>query len=155
MHTSILIAAGVVAALSLFGCCSSKPGSLAAPPSQAAAPTTKLAAASSSIVRRPVPGDLPSFGEPSAATIRVAVFGMEGTVRRPGYYYLPRGAVVRDAVVAAQGLGEFTWWRIYSGLERSKPDGSFDLIRFTRNRRAEEQIELQDGDRLYCGHEAY
>jgi hypothetical protein len=80
---------------------------------------------------------------------------MGGTVRRPGYYYLPRGAVVRDAVEAAQGLYDFTWWRYYSGLERPKPDGSFEVIRFTRNRSVEELIELQEGDRLYFGHEVY
>lgn len=74
---------------------------------------------------------------------------------RPGYYYLPKGAVVRDAAEAAKGLGRLTGWGFHSGLERPKPDGSFDVIRFTRNRSIEEQIELQDGDRLYFGHEVY
>jgi hypothetical protein len=80
---------------------------------------------------------------------------MNGTVRRPGYYFLSKGAVVRDAVEAAQGLGDFTGWRNYSGLERPKPDGSFEVVRFTQNRSAEEQIVLEDGDRLYFGHEVY
>jgi protein involved in polysaccharide export with SLBB domain len=80
---------------------------------------------------------------------------MNGTVRRPGYYHLRKGAVVRDAVKAAQGLGGFTWWRDYSGVERPKQDGFFEVFRFTRNRRAEEQIVLQDGDRIYFGYEVY
>jgi protein involved in polysaccharide export with SLBB domain len=87
--------------------------------------------------------------------IRVIVFGMNGTVRRPGYYYLPHGAVVRDAIEAAQGLDDFAWWRDYSGIERQKSDGSFQVIHFTRNRKAEEQILLLNGDRIYFGHETY
>ena len=85
----------------------------------------------------------------------MAVSGMPHTVRRPGYYDLPRGAVVRDAVEAAQGLSEFTWWRTYSGIERQKPVGTLDVIRFTQNHAREEQIVLQEGDRIYFGHEVY
>jgi hypothetical protein len=69
-----------------------------------------------------VPPDLPTFGSPAAGSIRVAVFGMTGTIARPGYYHLPHGALVRDAVEAAQGLGEFTWWSL-SMIERRTPDG--------------------------------
>src|SRR5262245_15201379 len=108
-----------------------------------------------SAVRWHVPSGLPVFGTPTANSIRVAIFGMPQTVSRPGYYHLPQGTVVRDAVEAAGGLSPFTWWRIYSGLQRPKPDGSWEIIVFTRNRTAEEQILLQDGDHLYFGHEAY
>jgi len=113
------------------------------------------APATSPTVGRSVPPDLPTLGTPTSDSIRVAVSGMPHTVRRPGYYDLPRGAVVRDAVEAAQGLSEFTWWRTYSGIERQKPVGTLDVIRFTQNRAREEQIVLQEGDRIYFGHEVY
>jgi protein involved in polysaccharide export with SLBB domain len=80
---------------------------------------------------------------------------MDDTVKRPGYYHLPKGAVVRDAVEAAGGLGRITFWRIYSGIARPMPDGRLEVIRFTRDRAGEEQILLQDGDGIYFGHEVY
>jgi protein involved in polysaccharide export with SLBB domain len=79
---------------------------------------------------------------------------MRGAVKRPGYYCLPAGAVVRDAVEAAQGFGIMQWSH-YSGIERQKPDGSSEIIHFTHDRKAEEQILLRNGDRIYFGHEAY
>jgi protein involved in polysaccharide export with SLBB domain len=80
---------------------------------------------------------------------------MNSTVQRPGFYYLPQGAIVRDAVKAAKGLSDFTWWRSYSGIERPRPDGLFNVFVFSDNRDAEELILLQDGDRIYFGHEVY
>lgn len=155
MRTSVVITSGFGFVLLLVGCHSLTPRTPASPQPQTVATAQTPGTATSQTVPWPVPPDLQTFGNPSDAAIRVAVFGMPGTVRRPGYYYLPKGSVVRDAVEAAQGLGDFTWWRNYSGLERPRPDGSFEVIRFTRNRRAEEQIVLRDGDGLYFGHEVY
>lgn len=151
MRTFIFISTSLVAALVASGCHSpSRNREVPVTPVTSQVPESKLFI--SQTVRWPVPADLPTFGTPTPNSIRVAVFGMGGTVRRPGYYHLPRGAVVRDAVDAAQGLGDFTWWRNYSGIERPRSEGSFEVIRFTRNRTAEEQILLQDGDRIYFGH---
>jgi hypothetical protein len=104
---------------------------------------------------RIAPSDLPIFGSPTTNSIRVAVFGMGKTVKRPGYYYLPSDAVVRDAVEAAQGVDDFTSWNGYSGIERPQPDGTLEVIRYTRDMMANEQIPLKDGDSLFFGHEVY
>lgn len=103
----------------------------------------------------PVPEDFPTFGTGTQQSMRVAVFGYG--VNRPGYYYLPRGATVHDAIEAAQGLNTLVaWHRPYSGIERQRPDGSVQTIWFTRaGRSTEERIDLHDGDRLCISHEVY
>ncbi|MFO1452649.1 MAG: hypothetical protein U1F61_31070 [Opitutaceae bacterium] len=154
MHTSI-IKLNLITAVLLVGCHSRRNETQDNPPPKTVAPFLSAGTPLLRGTRWPVPEDLPSFGTASASSILVAVFGMRGAVRRPGYYYLPKGSVVRDAVEAAQGLGRLTWWQSYSGLERPKLDGSFEVISFTKNRSVEEQIELFDGDRLYFGHEVY
>jgi hypothetical protein len=78
---------------------------------------------------------------------------MYGTVNQPGYYYLPPGSIVRDAVEAAHGFGMMMGWR-YSGMERPTANGSFEVIRF-RNRDTGEQLPLRNGDSLYFGHEVF
>gem|GEM_PF-2426157 len=132
---------------------------MAATPSGCHSPNAPKAAAYESNnlreARWTVPPDLPTFGTPADNSIRVAIFGLYGAVNRPGYYYLPQGSFVRDAVEAADGLGQFAWWRIYSGVQRPKPNGFWEVIRFTRNRTKEEQIVLQDGDQIYFGREVY
>lgn len=149
MGTRVITSTGLALTILVSGCRSTHPTADVA----GADPSTVRAA--SPTAGRAVPPDLPTFGAPVADSIRVAVFGMTHTVRRPGFYHLPRGAVVREAVEAAQGLSDFTWWRTYSGIERIKPGGGLELIRFTRDRAREEQIVLQDGDKIYFGHEVY
>jgi len=149
MSTRFITSAAIALTLLVSGCRSPRPTT------DVPATQSSPGSATSPTVGRSVPPDLPTFGTPTTNSIRVAVFGMTSTVRRPGYYHLPRGAVVRDAVEAAQGLSDFTWWRSYSGIERQKTDGTLEVIRFTRNRAGEEQIVLQDGDRIYFGHEVY
>lgn len=149
MHMRFMTSAAIALTCLAAGCGS--PGPATDVPSNHASPV----AGTSPWISRSVPPDLPTFGTPTTNSVRVAVFGMANTVRRPGFYHLPRGAVVRDAVAAAKGLSEFTWWRRYSGIERQKPDGTLEVIRFTRDRAAEEQIVFQDGDRIYFGHEVY
>src|ERR1043166_4421083 len=104
MRTRIVIGAGVGLNLLLLGCHSLSPSS----PAPLLSQTTKLAPTSRSVtsqtVRWPIPPGLPTFGEPSETSIRIAIFGMQGAVRRPGYYNLPKGSAIRDAVKAAQGL---------------------------------------------------
>jgi hypothetical protein len=102
------------------------------------------------------PKDLPAYGSPGTNSIRVTVFGV---VVRPGVYYLPRNAVVRDAIEAAQGLDSsgHAWWSYWSGMGRLKGDGSPEVVRkFSDDRRQEdEQIPLRDGDWIHIGHESY
>jgi hypothetical protein len=101
------------------------------------------------------PSNLPTFGSQTTNSIRIAVFGMQRSVNRPGYYHLPSGAVVRDAVRAAQGVDESTGWTRYSGLIRQKPGGKLEIIRYKSDQFANEQIPLKDGDSLFFGHEVY
>ena len=107
-----------------------------------------------------VPTDLTVFGRPTKNSIRVAIFGVDrgmirrpgdhyfgrvvGNVKRPGYYHLARGAVVRDAVEVAQGLSEFVQWT-ESGIQRQRSDGTVEFIRLTRDVMVNEQIFLNDG----------
>jgi protein involved in polysaccharide export with SLBB domain len=80
---------------------------------------------------------------------------MEGMVTRPGHYYLPQGAFVRDAVEVAGGLSERVWWRGYSGIERQRPDGTLEVYKVFKGRKAAEEIALKSGDVLFFGHEVY
>jgi hypothetical protein len=104
----------------------------------------------------PPPKDLPVYGSPGTNSIRVTVFG---DVVRQGVYYLPKNAVVRDAIEAAQGLdsSKRAWWSYWSGLGRLKADGSPQVVRkFNDDRRQEDElIPLKDGDWIHIGHEAY
>jgi hypothetical protein len=155
MRKTIYISTSLAVALLASGCHSPSPTTEAP-----VAPVVSQAPAPKPFISHhihPVPSDLPTFGTPTTNSIRVAIFGMSETVMQPGHYYLAQGAVVRDAVEAAHGIGnqaEWTWSH-YSGIERPKPDGSFEVIRFTQGRSAGEQILLQDGDRIYFGHEVY
>ncbi len=101
-----------------------------------------------------MPTGLPTFGAAGSNTIQVVVFG---DVNRPGYYYLREGAVVRDAVEAAQGLLEISSYsRVsHSSIARQTADGSYELIWFTRGRELEGQIRLNAGDQLRFDHERY
>jgi hypothetical protein len=101
------------------------------------------------------PPDLPTFGSQTTNSIRIAVFGMGRSVNRPGYYNLPSGAAVHDAVKAAQGIDQWTGWTGYSGIIRQKPGGKFEIIRYTSDQFANEHIPLKDGDSLFFGHEVY
>jgi protein involved in polysaccharide export with SLBB domain len=155
MSTAISITVStVVAAVFGIGCRSPTPS----PANSQVAYSEPSAPASQSFKSQApqwtVPPTLTTFGTPTASSIRVAVFGGRRTVQRPGYYHLPSGAVVRDAVEAAGGLRPITWW-IYSGIQRSQSDGSWQLFRFTRNRTEDEQISLRDGDEIYFGREVY
>jgi hypothetical protein len=102
-----------------------------------------------------IPPDLQTFGVPTQGSIRVAVIGF--AVKRPGYYILPAGTTVHDAIQAAQGLGDIVGWRRpYSGIQRHTTGASVETIWFTRSgRTAEEQLPLQAGDVLRISHEVY
>ena len=103
-----------------------------------------------------IPSDFSTFGVQSKDSIRIAIFGL--SVKRPGYYILPRGATVRGAIEAAQGLsGIVGWERPYSGIQRRRPDGSVLTIWFTsyKHQAEEEKLLLQDGDRVRISHEVY
>jgi hypothetical protein len=78
-------------------------------------------------------------------------------VNRPGYYYLSRGTTVHGAIDAAQGLKRIVGWqRPYSGIQRPRADGSVQTIWFTEESRADdEQMALENGDRLRISHEVY
>ena len=97
----------------------------------------------------------PTFGQASSETICVYVFG---EVHRPGAYYLARGSKLGQAVEAAQGVTEFAWWTpTYSALVRQPRAGGMPprVIPFTKDRKKDEQMPLEDGDQIYFGHESY
>jgi hypothetical protein len=100
-----------------------------------------------------IPPDFPTFGSPNPGFIRVAVSGYSV---RPGYYYLPEGATVHDAMDAAHFSHFVGWQRPYCGIQRRRPDGSVETIWFTREgRAADEKRVLQNDDGLRISHEVY
>ena len=143
----------VVGALVVFTCGCQSPN----PKTQTSEARSSIAAtqaAVSPIVTWPVPSDLPVIGTPSANSIRVAISGY--SVKRPGYYYLLRGATVHDAIEAAQLSDIGRWQQPYSSIERQRPDGSVEISRFTRRSRvANEQRVLENNDRVFLSHEVY
>ena len=132
-----------------------KPGVVAAEPRAVAAEPT-------AIVVQPVhqpgwedpPLYLPVFGTETADSIRVAVYGY--SVNRPGYYYLTNGSTVRDAIQLAHGLKDsVTWEQPYSGIKRTKADGSQEMIWFSRTARSSNEVSvLKNADWLRVSHEA-
>jgi len=106
------------------------------------------------VITRAAAADLTTFGAPTEGSIRVKIDGYG--VERPGYYFLPRGATVHDAFEAAKGTDRADWRRPYSGILRPRPDGTRELIWFTRKTRAsDEQLELRNGDNVLFSHEVY
>lgn len=140
----------VIATLITCGCRSPSSSSpaITAP---ASPPTVSAATSASGSILWLMPTNLPTFGTAKSDSIRVAVFG--GSVQRPGYYFLPRGAVLRDAVDAA-GLKRIVGWRDYSGIARWKPDGSSEMIPFPSRLEAESML-LNDGDQIQFSHEVF
>jgi hypothetical protein len=54
-------------------------------------------------------------------------------------------------MIAAQGINDFGKWG-NSKIERPRPDGTFKRIMLSRTRRVwQEQMTLQDGDRIRIG----
>jgi hypothetical protein len=98
------------------------------------------------------PTKLPSFGAPAEGSIRVEVSGYG--VEQPGYYFLARGATVRDVFEAARGTSRVYWRRPYSAIRRKRPDGTEELIWFKR-RESDEKLVLQNGDIVCFSHEVY
>jgi hypothetical protein len=141
----------IIGGAAIVACGCQSPNQKAQPPAAPLSATATIAGSTNSVWS--TPPDFPTFGSPTPDSIRVAIFGYP--VRR-GYYYLPRGATVRDAMEAAQFSG-FVWWkRPYCGLQRQRPDGSMETIWFTRESRAsDEQRVLQNDDRLRISHEVY
>ena len=97
---------------------------------------------------------LPIFGTETSDSIRVAVYGY--SVNRPGYYYLTNGSTVRDAIQSARGLKEIvSWEQPYSGIKRTKADGSTEMIWFSRSARSSNEVGvLKNADWLRVSHEA-
>jgi hypothetical protein len=89
-----------------------------------------------------LPVGLPTFGERTATSIQVLLFG---GVKRPGTYHLSKEANVRDAILAAQGLTDFANWK-GSAISREIPGGSRLIHRFLGPRDVENAILLRDGD---------
>lgn len=142
MRTIMLLTTGCIAAGMLCGCRSS--GSKSAPPPAVPKSVLKYN------FRWPVPTGLPVFGTASTNTICIVIYG---GVNRPGYYFLPAGAVVGDAVKAAQGLkGEWTGYtgRLPSGIVRPNIFRA-EVVQFTRGAEKEEQVPLKDGDQIHFG----
>jgi hypothetical protein len=98
------------------------------------------------------PEDLPAFGTPTADSIRVVVWGR--SVMQPGWYYLPRGSTIHDAMVAAEASIHSWPPGRHDYLQRIKADGSLETIRFL-NPTVDEQRSLQDGDHLKFSHEVW
>lgn len=94
----------------------------------------------------------PTFGTRTSDSICVLVTGR--SVRQRGYYFLPRGATIGDAINAAQGLNERVDWTHSCWLTRAKADGTTEATNLTSRKEAE-QLPLKDGDRLKFSHPIY
>ncbi len=148
MREILLVFSLVLAAVVMSACRSrSAPAPVTSLPATSASPTAATDIVHSLIWN--IPSNLPIYGERESNSIRVAIFGM--SVERPGFYFLPSGATVSNAVDAA-GLKEFVGWKTYSGLARLKSDGSPEMITFP-NRRKGLLMILDEGDQVYFGHE--
>jgi len=151
-----LISIGVVIVF-ICGCGSQEQNGHGAAPKPSAVATEPRA-----IVVEPVrppgwedpPLYLPIFGTETSDSIRVAVYGY--SVSRPGYYYLTNGSTVRDAIQSAGGLKEsVSWEQPYSGIKRTKADGSTEMIWFSRTARSSNEVGvLKNADWLRVSHEA-
>ena len=96
---------------------------------------------------------LPVFGTETSDSIRVAVYGY--SVNRPGYYYLTNGSTVRDAIQLAHGLKDsLSWEQPYSGIKRTKADGTQEMIWFSPTARSSNEVSvLKNADWLRVSHE--
>jgi hypothetical protein len=63
-------------------------------PSEAQATVATSQAVVSPNINRPSSDGFPTFGKPGPNSIHVGIFGL--SVKRPGYYYLERGATVHE-----------------------------------------------------------
>ena len=97
---------------------------------------------------RPVPANLPIHGSPTLDSVQVIVYE---EVSNPGIYFLPDGATVKDAIVAAGGPTEFTNWSFSCIVS---PDGKCTRFSY-HNRNADERIRLQHGDRFYLSRQLH
>jgi hypothetical protein len=149
MRLAFLVLSIVVAAVVTSGCRSrSSPAPVTVvPPSP---PPATVADVVQSLIWN-IPSGLPIFGVAGSNSIRVVIFGM--SVQHPGFYFLPRGATVSDAVDAA-GSKQIVAWKHYSGIARLKPDGSPSKIDFP-SRGEGLRIQLNEGDQIYFAHEVY
>ena len=95
---------------------------------------------------------LPVFGTETSDSIRVAVYGY--SVNRPGYYYLTNGSTVHDAIQSAHGLKDnISWEQPYSGIKRTKADGSQEMIWFSQTARSSNEVGvLKNADWLRVSH---
>jgi protein involved in polysaccharide export with SLBB domain len=95
------------------------------------------------------PKDLPTFGAPTADSIKIAIYGAPGCVIRPGYYFLPQQAGLSEAIAAAQGLDGFAAWNSFPGIQREAATDSWEIV--TEGRDADSSVPLQNGDMIYVG----
>lgn len=102
------------------------------------------------------PKDLPTFGQRTADSIKVAIHGDSGCVKKPGYYFLQKGSTVSNLIDAAQGLHRRATWSHLSGIQRQATNNAWEAVRFsTHSRDIESSIALRDGDMIYMGVCAY
>ena len=144
MRTTFLVGLTAVIASVLCPCQSSRAQD---GPVQASPPARVIVSLSS----HPVPTGLAEFGTRGDKAIRVTVYGQ---VNRPGIYYFPPGASVRDALREAQGLQRLFWWG-NSYLVRPTNESHGELISFLNRRQTWQELALQAGDQLYLGYEVY
>lgn len=98
------------------------------------------------------PNDLPTFGKPATNSVKIAIYGSPGCIRRPGYYYLPKGSRVSGAIEAAQGLEVRATWGRFSGIQHKATNDTWEITWFSeKNRDTELSILLRDGDMIYVG----
>ena len=85
-------------------------------------------------------------------SIRVSIYG---EVRRPGVYYLPEGAVIAEAVMAAHGTTSiFAGW-LRSTLVRLVDEKHAQIVDLRHGITEPEQMPLKEGDRLRLWGETY
>src|SRR5580693_4157062 len=122
MRVAFVVLNLVFAAVVMSGCRSrSSPAPVTSLPASRSSTTLPTDVVQSLIWN--IPSNLPIFGDRGTNSIRVAIFGM--SVQNPGFYFLPRGATVSNAIDTAGlkklGSRENIGWH-YSGIARLKPD---------------------------------
>jgi hypothetical protein len=110
----------------------------------------------SSVPRPPAVASTNKPGNTTATKGCIQVF-IWGIAVHEGWYNLPEGATVHDAIDVARKKGAFIDLReAYSGLERRTTDGRWQKMWPTNaNRTIEEQLPLQNEDQLCLSHEHY
>ncbi len=116
----------------------------------ASKPDSPAIRAQALLEREPVPAGLIEQGKRGEKTIRVVVYG---PVNHPGIYYFSEGALMRDALQAAQKSPDTFWWS-GSYVLRDLGTERVKIIPFS-DKKTWLGVPLQEGDLLHLSYEVY